>query len=63
MDLSGKGPAGTHLGGTGIAVQMLVKKRFSSEYAFWIASADVRNHYFMKVEDSQVILRLGKMKK
>ena len=40
MDLSGKGPSGTHLGGTGIAVSNVSKnKDLAVEYAFWIAGS------------------------
>ena len=41
LDLSGKGPSGTHLGGTGIAVSAQSKnKDYAMDYAYWIASAD-----------------------
>ncbi|MDB9776708.1 extracellular solute-binding protein [Alphaproteobacteria bacterium] len=41
LDLSGKGPVGTHLGGTGIAVSTQSKnKKYAMDYAYWIASAD-----------------------
>ena len=47
MDLSGKGPAGTHLGGTGIAVSNVSKnKNLAIEYAFWIAGADCQKSLF-----------------
>ena len=47
MDLSGKGPAGTHLGGTGIAVSNVSKnKDLALEYAFWIAGADCQKSLF-----------------
>lgn len=48
LDLSGKGPAGTHLGGTGIAVSAQSKnKNYAMEYAYWIASADCqKNTYY-----------------
>ncbi|MDC0862018.1 extracellular solute-binding protein [Alphaproteobacteria bacterium] len=41
LDLSGKGPVGTHLGGTGIAVSTQSKnKKYAMDYAYWIAGAD-----------------------
>ena len=41
LDLSGKGPAGTHLGGTGIAVSSQSKhKNYAMDYAYWIASSE-----------------------
>jgi len=47
MNLSGKGPAGTHLGGTGIAVSNVSKnKDLAIEYAFWIAGADCQKSLF-----------------
>ena len=47
MDLSGKGPAGTHLGGTGIAVSNVSKnKDLAIEYAFWIAGAECQKSLF-----------------
>ena len=47
MDLSGKGPAGTHLGGTGIAVSNLSKnKDLALEYAFWIAGENCQKSLF-----------------
>tara|TARA_B100000073_G_scaffold3271_1_gene2710 strand:- start:149 stop:1282 length:1134 start_codon:yes stop_codon:yes gene_type:complete len=47
MDLSGKGPSGTHLGGTGIAVSNESKnKDFALEYAFWIAGASCQKSLF-----------------
>ena len=47
MDLSGKGPAGTHLGGTGIAVSNVSKnKDLALEYAFWIAGAECQKSLF-----------------
>ena len=47
MDLSGKGPAGTHLGGTGIAVSNVSKnKDLAIKYAFWIAGADCQKSLF-----------------
>ena len=47
MNLSGKGPAGTHLGGTGIAISNVSKnKNLALEYAFWIASAECQKSLF-----------------
>ena len=47
INLSGKGPAGTHLGGTGIAVSNFSKnKDLAIEYAFWIASAECQKSLF-----------------
>ena len=47
INLSGKGPAGTHLGGTGIAVSNVSKnKDLAIEYAFWIASAECQKSLF-----------------
>ena len=47
MDLSGKGPAGTHLGGTGIAVSnQSQNKDYAIEYAYWIASAECQKNIF-----------------
>ena len=47
MNLSGKGPAGTHLGGTGIAISNVSKnKDLALEYAFWIASAECQKSLF-----------------
>ena len=47
MDLSGKGPSGTHLGGTGIAVSNESKnKDLAIEYAFWIAGAECQKSLF-----------------
>ncbi len=47
MDLSGKGPSGTHVGGTGIAVSNESKnKDFALEYAFWIAGANCQKSLF-----------------
>ena len=47
MNLSGKGPSGTHLGGTGIAVSNVSKnKDLAIEYAFWIASAECQKSLF-----------------
>ena len=47
MDLSGKGPAGTHLGGTGIAVSNHTRnKDYAIEYAYWIASSECQKNIF-----------------
>ncbi len=47
INLSGKGPAGTHLGGTGIAVSNVSKnKDLAIEYAFWIASAECQKSLY-----------------
>ena len=47
MDLSGKGPAGTHLGGTGIAISNTSKnKDLAIEYAYWISSADCQKNIY-----------------
>ena len=47
LDLSGKGPSGTHLGGTGIAVSNKSKnKDFAIKYAFWIAGAECQKSLF-----------------
>ena len=47
MNLSGKGPAGTHLGGTGIAVSNQSKhKDYAIEYAYWIASSECQKNIF-----------------
>ena len=47
INLSGKGPAGTHLGGTGIAISNVSKnKDLAIEYAFWIASAECQKSLF-----------------
>ena len=47
LDLSGKGPSGTHLGGTGIAVSNVSKnKDLAIEYAFWIAGAECQKSLF-----------------
>lgn len=47
MNLSGKGPVGTNLGGTGIAVSNMSKnKDLAIEYAFWIAGADCQKSLF-----------------
>ena len=49
INLSGKGPAGTHLGGTGIAVSNVSKnKDLAIEYAFWIASAECQKSLYYK---------------
>jgi multiple sugar transport system substrate-binding protein len=47
MDLFGKGPAGTHLGGTGIAVSNHThNKDYAIEYAYWIASSECQKNIF-----------------
>ena len=47
MNLSGKGPAGTHLGGTGIAVSNHSQnKDYAIEYAYWIASSECQKNIF-----------------
>ena len=47
MNLSGKGPAGTHLGGTGIAVSNHSRnKDYAIEYAYWIASSECQKNIF-----------------
>ena len=47
LDLSGKGPSGTHLGGTGIAVSNKSKnKDIAIKYAFWIAGAECQKSLF-----------------
>ena len=47
MDLSGKGPAGTHLGGTGIAISNHSQnKDYAIEYAYWIASSECQKNIF-----------------
>jgi multiple sugar transport system substrate-binding protein len=47
MNLSGKGPAGTHLGGTGIAISNTSKnKDLAIEYAYWISSADCQKNIY-----------------
>ena len=49
LDLSGKGPFGTHLGGTGIAVSKVSKNiELAIEYAYWIASSDCQKDIFYK---------------
>ncbi|MGY9017531.1 MAG: hypothetical protein ACKVGX_05175 [Alphaproteobacteria bacterium] len=49
MDLSGKGPFGTHLGGTGIAVSSKSKnKDYAMEYAYWIASSECQKNIYYK---------------
>ena len=49
LDLSGKGPCGTHLGGTGIAVSKVSKNiELAIEYAYWIASSDCQKNIFYK---------------
>ena len=47
INLSGKGPAGTNLGGTGIAISNVSKnKDLAIEYAFWIAGAECQKSLF-----------------
>ena len=47
LDLSGKGPSGTHLGGTGIAVSnKSINKDLAIKYAFWIAGAECQKSLF-----------------
>ena len=47
IDLDGKGPHGTHLGGTGIAVSNISKyKDIALEYSYWIAGADCQQTIF-----------------
>ena len=47
IDLDGKGPHGTHLGGTGIAVSNSSKyKDIAIEYSYWIAGADCQQTIF-----------------
>ena len=49
MDISGYGPRGTHLGGTGIAVSSKSKNiNKAIEYAYWIASSDCQKNIFYK---------------
>mgnify|MGYP001166411054 FL=1 len=49
MDLSNKGPNGTHLGGTGIAISNKSHhKDFALEYSYWIAGADCQKSIFYK---------------
>jgi len=47
IDLSNKGPSGTHLGGTGIAISNKSKhKDLALEYSFWIAGSDCQQTTF-----------------
>ena len=47
MNLSGKGPVGTHLGGTGIAVSnKCINKKYAIEYAYWISSSNAQKNIF-----------------
>ena len=47
IDLSGKGPHGTHLGGTGIAISSKSKnKDLSLEYSYWIAGSECQQTTF-----------------
>jgi len=47
IDLSNKGPSGTHLGGTGIAISKKSKhKDLALEYSFWIAGSDCQQTTF-----------------
>ena len=47
IDLSGKGPHGTHLGGTGIAISNKSKnKELALEYSFWIAGSECQQTIF-----------------
>ncbi len=49
MDLSGKGPSGTHLGGTGIAVSKVSNNiDLAMQYAHWVAGADCQKDIFYK---------------
>ena len=49
MDLSEKGPSGTHLGGTGIAVSNKSQnKDYAIEYAYWIASSECQKNIFYR---------------
>ena len=49
IDLSNKGPNGTHLGGTGIAISNKSHhKDLALEYSFWIAGADCQKSIFYK---------------
>ena len=49
MDLSNKGPKGTHLGGTGIAISnKSYHKDLALEYSYWIAGADCQKSIFYK---------------
>ena len=47
IDLSGKGPHGTHLGGTGIAISSKSKnKDLALEYSYWIAGSECQQTTF-----------------
>ena len=47
LDLSNKGPHGTHLGGTGIAISNKSNhKDLALEYSYWIAGADCQQSLF-----------------
>ena len=47
IDLSGKGPCGTHLGGTGIAISNKSKnKDLALEYSYWIAGSECQQTTF-----------------
>ena len=47
LNLSGKGPVGTHLGGTGIAVSAQSKnKKHAMDYAYWIAGSDCQKKIY-----------------
>jgi len=47
IDLSGKGPHGTHLGGTGIAISNKSKnKDLALEYSYWIAGSECQQTIF-----------------
>ena len=47
IDLSGKGPCGTHLGGTGIAISNKSKnKELALEYSYWIAGSECQQTIF-----------------
>ena len=47
IDLSNKGPHGTHLGGTGIAISNKSKhKELALDYSYWIAGSDCQQTIF-----------------
>ena len=49
INLSDKGPAGTHLGGTGIAISSKSKhKELALEYSYWIAGSECQKNIFYK---------------
>lgn len=51
MDLSGRGPVGTHLGGTGIAVSNKSKNiDYAIEYAYWIAGSECQKNIYYENE-------------